>query len=260
MKKINLNKIFKKFKIHSNDSIMIHGDIGAINQLTFSKSDNIEDKLLKFYRLLVNKYNFNGTLLIPTFTYSFCKKKIFDKNKSQSEIGLFSEITRKINLGKRTLHPIFSFKIYGKKTDYFLNASNNTCFGVNSIFDKFIKQKGKIMCIGCNFDMITFIHYIEQLTNVPYRYHKNFRGKLLDERKNQNIKVSYFVKKMKYMRMKKFYKIHNEMYNNLYSKLINNKKIIECKFGRYNSLIVKSNDMLNYGKKILLKDKILNLK
>ena len=260
MKKINLNKIFKKFKIQSSDSIMIHGDIGAINQLKFSKTDSIENKLLKFYRLLINKYNFDGTLLIPTFTYSFCKKKIFDKNESQSEIGLFSELTRKISLGKRTLHPIFSFKIYGKKTEYFLNANNNTCFGDNSIFDKFMKQNGKIMCIGCNFNMITFIHFIEELTNVPYRYHKNFKGKLLDKKNAQNIKVTYFVKKMKYMRMKKFYKMHNNMYLNLYSNLIKNKKIIECKFGRYNSLIVKSNDMFKYGKKYLLKDKIFNLK
>lgn len=260
MKKIDLNKILKKFKIKHDDNIMIHGDIGAINQLDFSPRDRIEDKLSKFYKLLLQKYNFNGTLLIPTFTWKFCRKKIFNVEKSQSELGLFSELSRKIKFGKRTSHPIYSFKLFGNNLKYFLNSSINTCFGKNSIFEKFVELNGKIMCIGCNFNSITLIHYIEVLNRVSYRYDKNFYGKIIRENKIYNTHVTYTVKKKKFMKSKNYFKKHDKMSSDLYKNMVKNKKMIESDFGRYNSLIVDSNEMLKYGKRNLLKSEIFNLK
>ncbi|BEK05899.1 hypothetical protein B10666_12920 [Campylobacter jejuni] len=52
-----------------------------------------------------------GALIISTFTYSFCKKEVYDKINSKTKIGALNEYFRKQTGVKRTNYPIFSFAI-----------------------------------------------------------------------------------------------------------------------------------------------------
>ena len=67
----------------------------------------------------------NGTIIIPTFTYSFTRTRKFDVLKSKSEIGNFSENYRLIYPRNRTSHPIFSCIIIGKNKSFYLNSSSS---------------------------------------------------------------------------------------------------------------------------------------
>ena len=49
----------------------------------------------------------------------FVGKKIFDVGKLKVEVGLFSEIFRKKNKYFETKHPIFSFCVSGKLSNFF---------------------------------------------------------------------------------------------------------------------------------------------
>jgi|TARA_B110000261_G_C13039889_1_gene339868 aminoglycoside N3'-acetyltransferase len=127
-----------------------------------------------------------GTLIIPTFSYSWSQGEKFNKNTKCPEMGSFSNYVLGLPNYIRTNNPNFSVSIrvndYNKKlVDYFLDISND-CFGDGSIFDKVVeyskKNRAWILLLGGAFNDVkyrsTFIHYAQQKVGVPHRYVKSF--------------------------------------------------------------------------------------
>ena len=187
-------ELFKKFEIKNNEHLMIHADTSFFFQ--FPKQNN-QEIIQNFIQSLI-KFKKNLKIYIPTFTYTFCEKKKFDIIKTPSEVGKFSETCLKFNKFRRTMNPIFSFATFNFEREMEL-INNEICFGKNSIFDFFKKKKGKKIVLGCSFEKsVTFIHHIEELKNVKYRFYKNFHGILKNyDGINKKISIRYFVRKKK---------------------------------------------------------------
>ena len=238
----NIKVALKDSGISKGDILMIHGDAGIAAQINSKKKDK-----LKIFFDEVEKYIGNkGTILVPTFTYSSCNKKIFYKEKTVSSLGLFSENFRKRKNVKRTAHPIYSFSIYGKNFRYFNNAKITTCFGKESIFDLFKKINGKILCAGCSFNRMTFIHSAEEAFGVNYRFKKNFPGIIYLNNKKYKVNTEYYVRK-----------INNRSKLNLkyfYNYLIKRNKISNVSCGRYNILTIKAKVLFQNSLKVLKKN------
>lgn len=231
---------------------MIHGDISVISQFNFNKIQDIKKKLNYFYKSLKKEVSINGNILIPTFTYNFCKKKFVNLDSDKSEVGMFSELTRKLKNGHQTSHPIFSFKIFGNEYKYFENSDNNTCFGPNSLFDRFKKVNGKIVFLGCDFDRMTFIHFVEEAYKVNYRFIKRFKGKIQFDKKIKKVDVKYFVQKSNFKKKLDL--------NSLYDLMMKYKKIKSFELGRFNVVVVNSIDVEKYALKGLKKNNSFLLK
>ena len=232
----------KKCGVKKNDTIMLHGDAGVAAQLKIKR----RNKLGRLFDEIINYLGKNGTLLVPTYTYQVCKKKHFNVEKTPSELGLFSEYFRKRDKVSRTFNPIFSFAIYGKKVNYFKKSNYETCFGKNSVFDLFNKINGKIVCLGCDIDRITFTHHVEEFFKINYRYSKNFKIKLKYKENTKQINTSYFVRKKNIK--------NNINLKRLYKYLKKNKKIKESDFGRYNILSIKAKTFFKSCIKLLKKN------
>ena len=87
---------------------------------------------------------------------------------------------------KRTKHPIHSFAVFGKHKNYLCNLENKSSWGEDSPF-KFLYKNAKNLFIGIDYkNGFTMDHYFEQLTNVKYRYHKDFKSTYIDEKKIEN--------------------------------------------------------------------------
>ena len=127
-----------------------------------------------------------GTLIIPTFSYSWSQGEKFNKNTKCPEMGSFSNYVLGLPNYVRTNNPNFSVSIrvndYNKKlVDYFLDVSDD-CFGDDSIFAKVVeysqKNRAWILLLGGAFNDVkyrsTFIHYAQQKVGVPHRYLKSF--------------------------------------------------------------------------------------
>ena len=128
-----------------------------------------------------------GTLLVPTYTYSFCKNHNFDINNSPSIIGPFTEYFRKQKNVIRSKDPIFSVAGIGSKSEELLSDLPHTCFGKNSIYDRLRKNGGKICMVGLQLQWATFRHHIEEMANIPSRFIKKFNGEII-----QNNNKTYF--------------------------------------------------------------------
>jgi aminoglycoside 3-N-acetyltransferase len=139
----------------------------------------------------------DGTVLMPTYTYSFCKGLDFDVKRTPSATGLFTEYFRNLPGIKRTLEPIFSISMRGREIDYFSDISN-LCFGEGSIYDKLYASGAKLVGLGIpSAEALTPIHYIEKRANVSYRFDKHFSGTIIDHSDNRiPSEFIYFVRKL----------------------------------------------------------------
>ena len=119
-----------------------------------------------------------GTLVVPTFTYSFCKGEPFDPDSTPSTCGIFSEMVRKHPEAHRSNDPIFSVAALGRLAEQLTSDVPAECFGSGSFWERFIENNG----IVCNLNLdsgSTLVHYIEQCLSVPYRYKKLFTGEFV---------------------------------------------------------------------------------
>lgn len=165
--------------LKAGDIAIVHSDISAFIDANTNKDNFLGDLLQSFLNVLKD-----GTLVVPTYTYSFCKNEPFDVN-TKSKMGAFAEFVRK--RGVRSSDPIFSHAAIGGEAKELMDVGD-ACFGDNSFFDKLYKADGKIINFGMPFEP-TFIHYIEKKFGVSYRYDKKFSGIANGKPKE----VTYFV-------------------------------------------------------------------
>ncbi len=97
----------------------------------------------------------------------------------------------------RSNHPIFSTVSIGPDKNITRNIGKSA-FGHASIFYRLNKKKSCLLHLGRPFEMgNTIIHFIEQLVNVDYRFHKIFETKVYKNKKYISSGYSAFVRKKK---------------------------------------------------------------
>ena len=172
------------------DTICMHTELFKFGNPLLPKKEFLDSILECFYEVIGQE----GTLIMPTFTYSYCKNEIYNKNESKTKMGALNEFFRRQKGVKRTDDPIFSFALKGKKEKLFLKETTS-CFGKNCVYDILLKEKGKYIVFGGVGHTLT--HFAEEKNGITYRYHKNFSGILIDEfgiRKETSI--DYYVRKL----------------------------------------------------------------
>jgi aminoglycoside 3-N-acetyltransferase len=219
--------------IRSGDTLMIHGDSIVAAQIT---SLPAEQRLSALFNQILNYLGKNGTLVVPTFTYSFTKNEIFDVQNSPSCAGQFSEYFRLNYPVFRSYQPIFSVAAVGKYQKVFQESSVRDCFGDGSSFDLLYKLDAKLMNLGCDL-MYTFTHYVEQSAGVNYRYFKDFNGYVIDGETRLRKKTRYFVGDLNIKYALKSDKLKEY--------LISNARVKIVPFGRFASYTVSSVNYFN---------------
>ena len=186
-------KALKKLNLKRGDVIFSHSNIGFFGIPQEGRNIDIIFDLI--YSSFIEVIGEEGTLCVPTFTYSFCKGEKFDMDNSPSTCGIFTELLRKLPNAYRSEDPIFSICAVGKKARELTRDISDECFGEDSFWDRFLKNDG-VIC-NLNFDAgSTFIHYVEKVLNVPYRYDKLFTGTIVRKGKEEKKAVVYFVRDM----------------------------------------------------------------
>lgn len=191
----DLLKALKELGINDGDDLCVHSAIHAFGLPAVKDLQKLSGPtfLGNFVDALKAAVGTAGTLLMPTFTYSFCKNEPYDLQSSPSTVGVLTEYFRKLPETRRTGDPIFSFAVWGKRTAEYLKISP-FCFGVNSVFDKLYRNRGKIVFFGTSVGSMTFIHYVENLFKVPYRYDKTFTGEIIESGVLTSSSCVYYVR------------------------------------------------------------------
>ena len=187
--------------IHRGDTIMIHSQLFSLGTL-----GDIPDREALCDRIIVallDVIGTEGTLILPTFTFSFCRKKVYDPANTPSEMGVLTEIGRKLRGAIRTLHPIYSVAVLGRASFRFLDASTCSCFGEGSFFSFLrdeAKETGRVKFLSLGIDLpptaLTYVHHVEECVGVPYRYQKKFEGELVMDGQRLPTATNFYVRDM----------------------------------------------------------------
>lgn len=118
----------------------------------------------------------NGTLLVPTYTFSFAYGQVYEVESTPSWIGEFPEVLRSRPNAVRSRDPEMSWAAIGPSAQVILRNISNQCYGAGSVFDNLVKANGLICTLGLGMWWASFCHYIEKMANVPFRFDKRFRG------------------------------------------------------------------------------------
>ena len=119
-------------------------------------------------------------LIVPTFTYSFCNNEDYNVSGSKTSMGAFSEYVRKQDGRYRTDDPLLSVSVPLELKGKFENVSNES-LGVNSALDIIHGMDNvKFLFLGAEMaDCFTYVHYVEKMMNVPYRFDMPFEGNVI---------------------------------------------------------------------------------
>lgn len=120
------------------------------------------------------------TLCMPTFTFSFCNGKNYDPTKSKSQMGALNEFFRKQQGVLRSHDPLMSVALEGKEKRLVTEIGHHS-IGENSTYDMLHHTEGvKFLFLGPRIgECFTFMHYLEWLYDVDYRYNRTFKGKVI---------------------------------------------------------------------------------
>ena len=202
---MNLEFLLNKLKIKKGDKVLVTSNILKI--LVKSKKKEINFTPNNLIDALKKKIGKNGTLLIPTYNWDFCKGKTFDYNKTPSQSGVLGNIALKRKDFMRSFNPIYSLAVTGKDKNKICNMKHLDCFSLNSPFGYLIKNKGKNIFINITprsaneTKLVGFVfhHVIEQAAKVSYRYLKEFKGYYVNRQKFKKlVKIKLFVTKFNY--------------------------------------------------------------
>ena len=179
---ISLNKtnFYTEFsnnlKLDNGDIVYLVSDL--TNLFVKFKKMNLKFDINKLIDSILNKIDSNGTLLIPTFNWDYCKGIDFHYLHTKSMTGVLGKTALLRKDFDRTNNPIYSFAVTGKYKNYLLKFKNEDCFGNKSPFDFLYKKNAKYVSIDINFRDYGFtpIHYAEQKANASYRFIKTFEG------------------------------------------------------------------------------------
>jgi aminoglycoside 3-N-acetyltransferase len=170
---------------------MLHADAMALAQLPPMTPNARFDVL---FAALDDVLGPEGTLVMPTFTYSFTKGEPFEATTTPSAVGLLTEAFRTRPGVRRSRDPIFSVAARGRLADRFAEAATDDCFGPRSAFALLAEHDAWLACLGCSLDRVTFTHYVEQRAGVDYRAFKTFAGVRIEESVETPTSVRYFVR------------------------------------------------------------------
>ena len=164
---------FRALGVKKGDTLLIHS--------SYKSFGGVDGGPQTVINALLEVLGEEGTLLMPTFNFDFCKGADWDVRETPSQMGFMTNLVRTDPRAKRVFHPIYSFAVIGKYAEAFGALRYKSSYGATSAFAKLCRLDGKIMVIGLSYnDSMTFFHHIEELQGVDYRYLKDFTGKITD--------------------------------------------------------------------------------
>jgi aminoglycoside 3-N-acetyltransferase len=192
--KSDIKAALDRLPLERGDVIFCHSNLGFFGRA--EGVSNASSLCEMFFDAIMERLGPNGTLCVPTFTYSFPRGEVYDPEVGAPEMGMLSEWVREHPAKFRSFDPCYSVAAIGPRCWRFIamTADAENSFDSRSFFARFSRAGGKVM--NLNFDAgSTFVHWVERELSVPYRFDKTFIGTIrtsgVEERAKSTIWVRY---------------------------------------------------------------------
>lgn len=168
--------------ICSGDIVLFHVSHETLGLPECDPSDEAVNQFL--YEAMREAVGSDGTIFLPAFSFSFGENEEFDPKTSPSRSGSWSasrdflEYFRQLPGVVRSHDPLYSVTGLGPRAKDLLSDLPNTSFGKGCFFDRLMNASGKLCGVGAALGSTPFLHYVEEIVGVPFRYKKLFTGRI----------------------------------------------------------------------------------
>lgn len=231
--------------VGEGSTALVHPDAIVAAQFAGVSPERRLDSLIEAVEVAIGS---SGTLVIPTFSYSFTKGEPFDILRTKGAVGMVSERFRGRPGVLRSSDPVFSFAAKGRLAKELCAISAKECFGAGSVFALLHRVNAEIVDLGCSMTRGgTFVHYVEVAHGVEYRYRKEFSGTVVlpDGQRLEN-SVVYHVRDLS--------RRSEADLRRLQGRLALEKKLRSVDVGRTRIMAVTANDLFDTAWKMLDED------
>lgn len=123
-----------------------------------------------------------GTIVVQTHSTNICNTDTpFDINHTPSERGVLTEFIRKQEGAVRSRHPFMSYTAIGAHADYICSNVSRHSFGLETPKARMLDLDAMCLSIGLEPRLTcTYVHHMEMLMGVPYRYTKEFQHPMVN--------------------------------------------------------------------------------
>ena len=173
--KADIKAALDRLPLERGDVVFCHSNLGFFGRA--EGVSNASDLCEMFFDAIMERLGPNGTLCVPTFTYSFPRGEVFNIENTLSKMGVFTEWVSGQREARRSLDPCFSVAAVGPMRGDLLNGVAENSFDSRASFWARFSTFGKVL--NLNFDAgSTFVHWVERELDVPYRFDKTFKGEV----------------------------------------------------------------------------------
>ena len=177
---VKLRDLAKELHIKKGDKLFVTSDIKELLYKAYENNDDTDLNVL--IDGIIDIIGEEGSLVFPTFNWSFCGGKTFDYKKTPCKTGSLGTLALKRDDFKRTKHPIYSFAVWGKGKDEMCAMENKSSFGFDSPFTYLTNNHYKNLFIDKDLEhSFVYVHYVEEQCGIQYRYIKDFYADYIDE-------------------------------------------------------------------------------
>jgi aminoglycoside N3'-acetyltransferase len=135
------------------------------------------------------------TILMPVFTSGY-RDGFLDLDVAPTNMGLLNEAFRNYQGVSRTVSAFFSFAVLGPDTKEVIALRPKNAWGEGSLYEWFELSDAQCLLLGVSRTTFSYLHRLEWLVKetIPYRYSKDFSGKVRHQGAEFNLHESLFVR------------------------------------------------------------------
>ena len=151
--------------LEPGDLVVVHSSFRALGRPGGAPADLI--------RTFMEALGPGGTLMMPTFTYSYAglwEMQPFDRDASPGLLnGILSETLRRYPRALRSAHPTYSVAALGRYAEAITrNRDAASALGFGSSYETAHQLGAKVLLLGVGNDRNSMLHYAETVAGVPY--------------------------------------------------------------------------------------------
>jgi len=169
---IQLMGLWDALGMSQGQTVLCHSFLPSLGKLVPS-ADIVIDTIL-------HTIGEDGTLIVPTFTYSHFRAEVFDARNSPSTVGILGDLVRKRPHAVRGTDPNFSMAAIGSRAEWLTRRDTINSLGENTPFDKLVQENACILLIGVDFTALPLFMHLEKIHQVDYRHDKRFSGQSIN--------------------------------------------------------------------------------
>jgi len=166
--------------IQHGDSVFLSTGLGMLGAADGVRSK--EDLNRLFLRAIKRALGAEGTIFVPAYSYAFGNSSknaptIFDPLTAPPKVGPFPDFFLKQKGVVRSLDPMLSVAGLGPAAETLFKDLSPTSHGDDCLYARLLGHpNAKCLNLGIGPNWIPFLHHVDWLANVPFRYDKYFFG------------------------------------------------------------------------------------